>query len=165
MKKRRILILCLSLCLFGLMACGQQKQETMLITAFDQEGPHDTIAKIKIEATSHFVSPALKHEEVARQLEELLRSGRYDTIMVRSHYRDEYLDSIEVLYRVNSLGKGKMIRASIIQSYEKSREKKSEDIKSRIDHLLSSGGLDIVKIQTLMISEMPLAAEIYFRKS
>jgi hypothetical protein len=164
MKKRGIIVLCLLASLSLLSACDQKKQETSLITAFDQKGPHDTISQIRIEATSSLASPTLKHEEIAKQLEVLLSSGRYDIVSIHSHYRDEFLESVEVFYRERSRGTGNRIRASIIQSYEKDLDKKSEDVKGRVSHIVSTGGLDVVKVQTLMLKEQPLAAEIYFLK-
>jgi hypothetical protein len=101
-------------------------------------------------------------EEVTQELDELVNSGAYNILYVKTSYSDEYMTSAEIGYDISGPGRGNSLRVLLIKSDKYYYDDQEKEVQAELEKVVNSGAYNIAKIQTVYISDHLIAAEVYY---
>jgi hypothetical protein len=155
-----------------LVACDGDSNESSQVTSVDRsqlpgtttqvEGKSTGLRVILLTSDQHYIDH--KADEVSPALLEVINSGEYNIVSVKTTYVSGYLTSAEVYYDAVS-GDGNHVRLLLISDDDDQYiDHKENVVKPLYEEAVNSGNYDVISTRTVYVSGYFVAAEIYYRE-
>lgn len=122
---------------------------------------HGTNLRIKIVTSGQSQWPR-QRREVVKELNQIINSGDYNIVSVKTSYSNTFLTSAEVKYSVVKDSKHQNLRIKFFHSQSDQLSVIEKEIKPKLDEFVNSGNYNIQEVNSIMSEGYLVAAEVYY---